>query len=180
MGKKVPSALVLGFLVCSVPLQGQVSTALNQPDSSGFPQWAHDLRRAEIIAFGTFPFTMFTATFVMDSWRTSQHNWDTRYAPWPFKTTGAIEMTNREHEIVITVAGIGSLALALTDFVIIQIKRHKVRQRALQMPEGTPIIIKRPLAGADEEPEGPAESGETLEPSETPEGASVPVVPVDR
>jgi hypothetical protein len=112
---------------------------------------------------------MFTATFIMDTWRTSQHNWDTRYAPWPLKSAGAVNMNNREHEIVIAMAGIGSLALALTDFVIVQIKRHRVRQMALQMPEGTPIIIKRPLPGAAEEtPEEPEAPGES------PDGAPLP------
>jgi hypothetical protein len=148
--------LLAGMLLCSLPLQGQTfvqdGTALlpsSQTGAAEFPQWARDLRRAEIIAFGTFPFTMFTATFAVDTWRTSRHNWDPRYAPWPFKTAGAIEMTNEEHEIVIAVAGISSLALALTDFVIVQVKRGKARQRALQTPEGTPIIIKRPLPGAE-------------------------------
>jgi hypothetical protein len=174
--KKTASVLALaaGLLACSVPLHGQT---LNQLDGSAFPQWAKDLRRTEIIAFGIFPFTMFTATMVMDTWRASQHNWDTRYAPWPFKSAGAVEMTNGEHEIVIAAAGIGALTLALTDFVIIQIKRHKVRQRALQIPEGTPIIIKRPLPGAEGE-EGPADDpGEAPETVEIPDAASPPVNP---
>jgi hypothetical protein len=184
--KKVPFAIALfaGMVLCSLPLQGQTliegGTAipsLSQPETPEFPQWTKDLRRAEIIAFGTFPFTMFTATFAMDTWRTSRHNWDARYAPWPFKTAGAIEMTNREHEIVIAAAGISSLVLALTDFVIVQAKRHKARQRALQIPEGSPIIIKRPLPGAETPgPEDPApDSAETPESAEDPETAPPPV-----
>jgi hypothetical protein len=120
---------------------------------------------------------MFTATFVMDSWRASRHNWDGRYMPWPLKTAGAIDMTNREHELVIAAAGISSLVLALTDFVIIHIKRHNARQRALQLPEGTPIIIKRPLPGAEGETrEGPDDNpGEAPELPGIPETASPPV-----
>lgn len=170
-------ALTAGILLCSLPLHGQTGTTLNQFDSSGFPQWANDLRRAEIIAFGTFPFTMFTATFAMDTWRASRHNWDGRYMPWPLKTAGAVEMTNQEHELVIAIAGISSLALALTDFVIIHIKRHKARQIALQLPEGTPIIIKRPLSEADgETQEGLDDNpGEAPEPPGIPETAAPPV-----
>jgi hypothetical protein len=148
--KPIPAMVFLGLLFFVSPLQAQTTgtgtTALpaNQFDTSDFPLWGKDLRRAEIIAFGTFPFTMFTATFFMDAWRTYDHDWDTRYAPWPFKTAGAIEMTRSEHEITLAAAGIASLALGLTDFIIVQIKRYRNRQKVLQMPEGSPIIIKRP------------------------------------
>jgi hypothetical protein len=145
------AAFLLAFILGALPLHGQTQTsaatqAVNQFDTSDFPQWGKDLRRFEIIAFGTFPFTMFSATFAMDTWRASNHNWDGRYMPWPLKTAGAVDRTVREHEIVLMAAGISSLALAMVDMVIVQIKRHNVRQRALQLPGGTPIITKRPLA----------------------------------
>jgi hypothetical protein len=158
------------FLILSLApsLHGQTGTAAqpsNQFDISGFPQWGKDLRRAEIIAFGTLPFSMFTATFIMDTWRASQHNWDGKYMPWPLKTAGAIEMTGQEHEIVLAAAGMLSITLAVTDLVIVKIKRHKARQWALQLPEGTPIIIKRPWPGTGpEEPETPDSSALPLEP----------------
>jgi hypothetical protein len=156
-----PRALLLLLALAAgiFPLSGQTqtnSTSINQFDASEFPQWGKDLRRLEIIAFGTFPFTMFTATTVIDLWRASNHNWDGRYMPWPAKTAGAIDMTTREHEIVMMAAGITSIALAMTDMVIVQIKRHRVRQRALQFPGGTPIIIKRPLT-----PEVPPDAADT-------------------
>jgi hypothetical protein len=47
-------------------------------------------------------------------------------------------------------AGITSLVLAMTDLVIVQVKRYKSRQKALQLPGGTPIIIKKPLGGVSE------------------------------
>jgi hypothetical protein len=173
-------AVLLGAFLAGLtifPLHSQsITTAViavppaNQFDTSGFPQWGKDLRRAEIIAFGTFPFTLFTATFAMDTWRASKNNWDGRYMPWPLKSAGAIEMTNREHEIVITSAAAASVILALADFVIIKIKRHRTRQRALEIPEGTPIIIKRPLPGFEPEetepPEGAAENPDASEPAD--------------
>jgi hypothetical protein len=160
--KKIPAlgvALFLSLCIFAAPLQGQnlISSEITPPalDKSEFPQWTKDLRRAEIIAFGTFPFTMFTATFAMDTWRTSQHNWDTRYAPWPLKTAGAIEMTRQEHELVMMSAAAASVFLALADLVIVKLKRHRVRQQVLQIPEGTPIIIKRPLPGAEDPDDSP-------------------------
>ncbi|HCC38314.1 MAG TPA: hypothetical protein DEQ14_12325 [Treponema sp.] len=119
-------------------------------DTSIFPQWAKDIRRGEIIAFGSFPFTMFTATFAMDMYRWADNNgldWSDagrRYAPWPLKSAGAIEMTNKEYETTIAIAAGLSLALAITDFIIIQIKRHKAREFAESLPAGTTIITKKP------------------------------------
>jgi hypothetical protein len=136
---------------------GLVSTSF---DTSGFPQWGKDLRRWEIVAFGSFPFAMFTATFAMDTTRWANHgmSWTDegrRYAPWPLKSAGAIKMTNHEQEMTMAIAAGISGGVAIADLVIIQIKRHKARQRALSLPVGTPIISKRPWpedsAEADDE-----------------------------
>jgi hypothetical protein len=119
-------------------------------DTSDFPLWAKDLRRWEIVAFGTFPFTMFAATFAMDTRRwIDQNSMDfsedgRRYAPWPFKSAGAVDMTNKEHETTLLVAAGISVALAFADLIIVQIKRHKERQRAESLPAGTIIIDKSP------------------------------------
>jgi hypothetical protein len=169
----VLAVLILAAL--AVPVQAQTNNTVlpsTQFDTSDFPLWGKDLRRAEIIAFGTFPFTMFTATFAMDTWRASQNGWDGRYMPWPLKTAGAVDMTGKEHEITLAAAGIASLTLALADFIIVQVKRHRDRQRVLRLPAGSPIIIKRPLPGFEpEEPDVP--EGETGNP-ETPDYSLTP------
>ena len=66
-------------------------------DMSGFPQWAKDLRRGEIITFGAFPFTYFFTSLVYDTYRCANNGWDTRYAPWPVKSAGAVELSQSEH-----------------------------------------------------------------------------------
>jgi hypothetical protein len=173
--KKLPAAaFLLGMIFSVFPLHGQTTAAAQPPnyfDTSGFPQWGKDLRRAEIIAFGTFPFTMFTATVVMDTLRASKHNWDGRYMPWPLKTAGAIEMTNEEHELVFISAAAASVVLALTDFVIVKIKQHQTRRRALEIPEGTPIIIRRPLSGGGAEDDAGG-AAEFLDATESPDDAA--------
>ncbi|GHV02082.1 hypothetical protein FACS189485_01670 [Spirochaetia bacterium] len=110
-----------------------------------FPQWTKDLRRAEIIAFGTFPFTMFAATFAMETWRYFDHDQNIQYAPWPFKTAGAINMSTDEHLQTMGIAAAVSVTMALTDFVITQVKRYKQKEKARNLPAGTPIIIKRDM-----------------------------------
>ena len=133
-------------------------------NTTGFPQWAKDLRRWEIIAFGSFPFTMFATTFAMDtrSW-IDQNGMDwsergRRYAPWPLKTAGAIDMTNKEHETTLLIAAGVSVALAFTDLIIVQIKRHKERRRAENLPTGNIIINKSPWpeGGGESSPEAPS------------------------
>ncbi|MDR1287246.1 MAG: hypothetical protein LBK08_06525 [Treponema sp.] len=129
------------------------STDLGLPatqfNMEGFPQWSKELRRAEIIAFGTFPFTMFIAITIMDSWRFYSHGWDMRYAPWPLKGAGAVDMSADDHKRVMLYAALGSFALAFTDFVIVQIKRNNTRQREKFLPPGTPIIVRTPLDTAN-------------------------------
>ncbi|MDR0582733.1 MAG: hypothetical protein LBG57_00055 [Treponema sp.] len=134
-------------------------------NTTGFPQWAKDLRRWEIVAFGSFPFTMFATTFAMDTRRWFDQNgmdWSEsgrRYAPWPLKTAGAIDMTNKEHETTLLIAAGVSVALAFTDLIIVQIKRHKERRRAENLPAGSVIINKSPWPeedGGGSSPEAPS------------------------
>ena len=116
---------------------------------SDFPLWVKDLRRAEIVAFGSFPFTMFAATFGMDTYRWIAHGGGIsedarRYAPWPFKGAGAVDMSNNEHKITMVAAAAASVTIALLDCIIIQTKRYKARERVERLPPGTPIIIRTP------------------------------------
>jgi hypothetical protein len=124
---------------------GQSSTDEVKPsigfDTSEFPLWAKDLRRAEIVAFGSFPFTMFFTTFAMDTWRCASHDWDPLYAPWPVKPPGAINMTQDELKMTMAISAAISAAIAITDFSIIKIKRYKEKKRIQNLPAGSPIII---------------------------------------
>ena len=57
-----PTVVVLATVVCLLtppPVSGQASGTEPEPyDPTEFPQWAHDLRRAEIVALGAFPVSM--------------------------------------------------------------------------------------------------------------------------
>jgi hypothetical protein len=89
------------------------------------PLWLKDLRRAEIVAFGSFPLTMFWTTFFMDLYRTASHGWDNRYAPWPFKGAGAIEMTDQEVVAMFSIAISSSLVIATMDHFIMRYRRSR-------------------------------------------------------
>ncbi|MDR1985435.1 MAG: hypothetical protein LBP88_00495 [Treponema sp.] len=156
--------LVLGL--CGqmlLPVYAQTTTTPAQQataafDTTGFPQWVKDLRRGEIIAFGSFPFAMLFATTLVDTYRSGTHNWDTRYAPWPVKAAGAVDMTKDEQILTITVAATSSAAIALIDFFIQHYKRTKQAKKLKELPAAeVPIIIRKPLAQENQEAAAEAE-----------------------
>jgi hypothetical protein len=159
MKKRAPWVFVGLFclffsLNSTVYAQTTTVTSSKEFDTSTFPQWAKDLRRAEIIAFGSFPFTLFFASFVTDTTRFASNNWDTRYAPWPIRSAGGIEMDTRQRLITIGSAAAGSVLISLVDYAIVQYKRNKARRQALDLPDGSPIIIRRPWSEAATEAGG--------------------------
>jgi hypothetical protein len=118
-------------------------------DTTGFPQWAKDFRRWDIIAFGTFPFSMFLINFFNDLYRWNKANGidfsaeGRRYAPWPFKSAGAIELTSKEFRNTIFFAIGLSAAFAFTDFFIVKMKRKKAAM-IKPPPAGTYTTKKKP------------------------------------
>jgi len=67
-----------------------------------------------------------------------------RYAPWPLKSAGAIEMTNDEFTRTLYIAAGVSLGLAIIDLAIVNIKRAVERKRMEKIPSGSYEINKTP------------------------------------
>jgi len=152
------NAALVGSLIVSLALTANLAAQTTAPktdnsqdairaDPKEFPQWAKDTRRFDIIAFGAFPFAFFTATFVTDSIRWAENSGDMSYAPWPLKPSGSYDPTTDEKMLTIGVAASLSVFIALTDLVIIQIKRHKARKKAAAERAAPPVIIRQPLHG---------------------------------
>ncbi|MDR0302281.1 MAG: hypothetical protein LBI04_08240 [Treponema sp.] len=171
-------AVLLTFLLLSPVLRAEAqssnssnsssSTSSNTFDTTGFPQWAKDFRRWDIIAFGVFPFSLFFATVITDLNRWNDANgmdmsdMGRRYAPWPLKSAGAAEMTKDEYEkVLLTAAGI-SAAIACTDLIITLIKRSKERKRIESRPKSTAVIEISPYGD-------PPDDTEAIDKDETPE-----------
>jgi len=85
---------------------------------------------------------MFFTTFTVDSYRFYANDWDRRYAPWPLKAAGAIEMDESQRIASFSVALGLSVVIALIDYCIIQHKREK--QKKLAPPILTPQITIEP------------------------------------
>jgi len=132
-------------------------TLPNVFDMSDFPQWGKDLRRIDIIMFGAFPFSMFFVTTVMDSIRWYENSKFSfsedarRYAPWPLKSAGAVEMTPDEHFRTIMIAAGVSVTIALVDLLIIKLRQDKERRRIESMQKSTYNIDRSPVNPVNEE-----------------------------
>lgn len=145
--------LVIVLAVCLRPLPGTAEEAKKESaavaaepySADEFPQWARDLRRAEVVAFGSLPFALFFSKTAIDSYRYSQNDWDRRYAPWPLKSAGAVPMTENEYKTTFATACAVALAVALADYIVVKVKRHGERK----------VIAEKPKAGYTIERSGP-------------------------
>ena len=61
-----------------------------------FAPWMRDVWRAEVIAVGSFPFTLFLTLEVYDSWRYATNGFNPSYAPWPIGSGPAPPIPRRK------------------------------------------------------------------------------------
>ena len=140
------------------------ATAAPAPEIA-WPQWAKDLRRADIIAFGVFPFAWFFTSIALDLMRSAEHNWqDQRYYPWPLAPKDAVPWSNGDYAAALGIAAAAAITVALIDFVIIKIRRNKTEARKRAYTPNPPVIKRERFA---------EDAGETASPG--PPAGSAPV-----
>jgi len=92
-------------------------------DVNEFPQWARDLRRFEIIFFGTVPFSFFYASFGYSIYTYASSGWDPDYAPALFgNSTPPVLTDSQKMEIVYTALGL-SFTAAVFDYILGKIEK---------------------------------------------------------
>jgi len=175
--KSIVLAVIFTFLllspVCQAAAQTSTDSSSQTFDTTGFPQWAKDMRRWDIIAFGVFPFSMFFTTFFYDMYRWNNANGMSmseegrQYAPWPMKSAGAVEKTKEEFERTLLIAAGLSMTVAFVDLIIVLIKRSKERRRRESIPTGSINIETTPYEEFVEESEALTETDETEETGES-------------
>jgi hypothetical protein len=147
--ERMKNGLAVVFFLMAGVLFAQSSTsdpkAAIKYDPAEFPQWARDMWRFDVITFGVFPFAFFTTTLIIDSIRYFQHDQNVKYAPWPLKPAGAIEMTTDEKFRVLGISAALAASVALMDLVIIHIKRSKQKKAAGGGGIDAPVIKRTPL-----------------------------------
>jgi hypothetical protein len=144
----------VGFVSLPAPVAAQTAGTASAvaPEAIQFPQWSRDLRRAEIIAFGTLPFTWLISTMTMDFIRTGQNGGDRQYWPWPLKPSGAPAMTNDEYISAIGIAAGLSVGVAIVDSFLIRAKRKAAAKSLTDNPAREPDIKRRPLTNPNAPP----------------------------
>ena len=100
-----------------------------------FSPAARNLRRAEIILFGSIPLTVFLSLEVYDSYRflrrrVTDGQWDLAYAPWPLRSATAAEYEKGESIGVLVAAVSLSALLAVADYAIGRARERRAEEAA--------------------------------------------------
>jgi hypothetical protein len=94
------------------------------------PQWARDLRRAEIISFGSLPFVTLGVTMGFSLIRFAANDFNMGYFPNPMaKTTDSAGLTMDDQLTILGVSAVISVAFGLTDLIVTQVQRGNARRR---------------------------------------------------
>lgn len=136
-------ALVLCCIFLSFPIMAAEPTVTIEPYTKDeFPDWLHDLRRAEIVSLGSLPFVTLGVTLGYSLYRYFSHDMNPDYFPNPFaKSSSAARLTTDEQlGILFTSLGV-SAAVGIADFTISTIQRHIKNKEEERLNQGAIEII---------------------------------------
>jgi hypothetical protein len=106
-------------------------------DMTGFPQWAKDIRRWEIVAFGVFPLALGVSGIGYNMYLDRNPNLN----PSP----------NENFQTTLLIAVGVSAFVAFVDLIIVKTKQYRERRRIESLPSGSVLIETRPLDSPQEE-----------------------------
>ena len=90
--------------------------------------WLKDLWRAEAVAVGSFPFTLFATLEVYDTYRYVSRGFNPSYAPWPLGSGIATSYSAQETAWLAISAVSLSLVIAGIDFLIGRLNEPATRR----------------------------------------------------
>ncbi len=126
MSRRIISVIL--FVVMTAAGASGETTGISETDGSSFaevtsetPQWALDLRRAEIVAAGSFPLTLLAARLTYSLLRFVVHGIQDpatamAYAPWSLAPPGSPELEFGEKLGIVGGAATLSSLIALIDY----------------------------------------------------------------
>jgi len=117
------------------------------------PDWAHDLRRGEIITLGSLPFTTLSTTFMYSLYRYYNSGFDSTYFPNPFPSSSdEADLDTDEQIAILKYSCIFSLFVGVTDYIIctIQEKKEIREERASNDIKNGTIVITSGTEAPDE------------------------------
>jgi hypothetical protein len=102
---------------------------------------------------------MFFASVVMDTYKWGHYDdfsWENRrYAPWPLKPAGAAQFTNDEFLQVMGIAAGVAVFVAVTDHILLRLRRARAEREAARLAPGEARIERRPWPEAPPPAEPP-------------------------
>lgn len=132
-------------IFAQVPLfaQSKENTTAVPYGPAEFPYWLKNIRRSEIITFGSLPFVTLLSSMSYDLYRYTTNDFSTEYRPWPFKKKAvAIPLTEEEQKNIF-LASLGiSFCFALIDFSVQTIKDHKNQKHAITKEKQNEAVLK--------------------------------------
>ena len=133
-GMKKIAVVVLFFFINSLVLFASDFDNLLPEEYSPdeFPQVLRDIRRAQIILVGSYPFSVLFARIGLDIYDFSSNGFDTRYAPSMFGGDPTIDKKSGSIETVLLTALCISAGVATLDFIIGKIKSREKKNNANQ------------------------------------------------
>jgi hypothetical protein len=91
-----------------------------------FPGWLLSLRHAEIIFFGSLPFSFLLAIEGVEVGRYFANGQDPLYRPFPFRAGAGVAYTWEEQMLILGSTCAISLVVAIIDFLITETSRRPV------------------------------------------------------
>ena len=122
--------IILLVTFCSLLFAQKIEVEGAEPyQYDEFPEWAHQLRRSEIITVGSYPFTVMAVGFGYSFYRYFANNMDNAYTPNPFVNANNKNYSTEEQKKMIKYAAGMSLGIGLTDFIINQVIMSKEKKQ---------------------------------------------------
>jgi hypothetical protein len=124
---RVVALCIVVLALCGTDLFAQEHVP--QPLAPGeIAPWLKDLWRAEAIAVGSFPITLFFTLEVYDTYRYVTRGFDPSLAPWPLGSSIATSYTAQETAWLAVSAVSLSLMIAGIDFLIGRLNESTTRR----------------------------------------------------
>lgn len=141
-----PLAIVLCLTLCFSLAADPAADAAAQttPVPYGpaeFPVWQQNVRRAEIISFGSLPFVTFFSSLYYNVYRYYDHDRQKEYLPWPLNTgKDTVPLSEGEQKAIFGYSIALSVGVAAFDFAWRTV-RHEMRVRKQEREYVEPIVI---------------------------------------
>ena len=107
--------IVILLLFSILPVFGESLPDYEPYNDEEFPKWVLDIRRGEVIFFGTIPITFFASSLSYDLFRYAFNNFDSNLVPALFGNTTPPVLNNDEKLQIIMVSVSLSAFLAVLD-----------------------------------------------------------------